>query len=512
MKPESSEPALVAPETSKPSWLHLYRIELSLFAMCFAAFAFFSGPRFWRQSGAPHFVYQAQALLEGHTNVEPAVLPNMEDWACVRNIGGAKVRCEGNPLPGDTWYSSFPWFPSVVMLPFVWIHGYQFNDTSFGVMVGALAIALFYSLLRKIAVVEGLPEDELNRAGWALIMGLGSVFFYAAIRGEVWFSAEVMGVAFTALYVRFALRAERPMLAGLFWSMAVLTRTPLFFTGLFFVFEAIAPAKLDRWGQLKEALQMPLNALKKLRPFVLGAAPLGFLAAAMNYQRFGSVVEFGHRFFFNNRVNADIDTFGLFHSHYLLRNLEAAFLRLPSLSNNQLQYDLWGLSLFITLPVLALACVTPTNSKRLLHVLGVMAALLVCSAIFPALPPPPGEMTPVGFRNPALWALLLLSLSFLAWSAQEMARMPTTHRLVVPVLVTLVATALPGLFYQNTGYAQFGFRFSIDYAPFIFLVIVLLGHNWRRAVPLILAAVSVAVGVWGAAAFRGYTELVLHFP
>jgi hypothetical protein len=512
MKPETSEPAPLAPESSRPSWLQAYRIELALFAICLATFAFFSGPRFWRQSGAPHFVYQAQALLEGHTNVEPAVLPNIEDWACVRNVGGTKVRCEGNPLPGDTWYSSFPWFPSVVMLPFVLIHGYQFNDTSFGVMVGAVAIALFYSLLRKIDAVEGLPEDELNRAGWALTMGLGSVFFYAAIRGEVWFSAEVLGVAFTALYLRFALRAERPTLAGLFWSMAVLTRTPLFFTALFFVFEALAPAKTHRWSQLKEAFRTPLGSLKKLQPFILGAAPLGLLAAAVNYQRFGSVVEFGHRFFFNNRVNADIDTFGLFHGHYVLRNLEAAFLRLPSLSNNQLQYDLWGLSLFITLPVLALACVSPAHSKRLLQLLAVMGALLVCSALFPPLPPPPGEMTPVGFRNPALWGLLLLSLSFLARSAQETATMPSTHRLVVPTLVTLVATALPGLFYQNTGYAQFGFRFSIDYAPFVFLAIVLLGHNWRRAVPLSLAAISVAVGVWGAVAFRGYTELVLHFP
>ena len=30
-------------------------------------------------------------------------------------------------------------------------------------------------------------------------------------------------------------------------------------------------------------------------------------------------------------------------------------------------------------------------------------------------------------------------------------------------IVTVAACALPGFFYQNDGYMQFGFRFSLDY-------------------------------------------------
>lgn len=87
----------------------------------------------------------------------------------------------------DKWYSSFPMFPSAVMTPFVVVHGYQFNDTSFGVFIGALAIALFYSVLRLLSEHEGTARKEMENAALALILGFGTLFFYASIRGEVWF-------------------------------------------------------------------------------------------------------------------------------------------------------------------------------------------------------------------------------------------------------------------------------------------------------------------------------------
>ena len=120
-----------------------YRVELTLFAISFFVLAAFSAQRFWRQSEAPHFVYQAKAWLEGRADIDAQVLPNIEDWACVREVAGQRVRCEGQPQQNDKWFSSFPWFPSVVMLPFVAVNGYQLNDTSFGDIIAAMPIALF---------------------------------------------------------------------------------------------------------------------------------------------------------------------------------------------------------------------------------------------------------------------------------------------------------------------------------------------------------------------------------
>lgn len=503
--PGSQNPAVAATKM----WASAYRVEIILFLVSFAILSMFSAQRFWRQSAAPHFVYQAKAWLEGRGDIDPEVLPNIEDWACVREVNGVKARCEGNPQRSDHWYSSFPWFPAVAMLPFVAIHGYQFNDTSFGVIIGALAIALFYMLLRLLAEHEGSGRSKYENAAFALLLGFGSLFFYAAIRGEVWFSAEVMGVALTALYLRNAVGARRPFLAGMFWSMAVMTRTPLLFTGIFFVLEALIPTKGERAAEWKAFLANKRPKLLLLRNFAIGAAPLGVIAALYNQSRFGSFTEFGHRFFFNNRVNRDIDTWGLFNPHYLTRNLDAAFLKLPLFNANPLQlgFDPWGLSLFVTLPLLAIAFVPAAQQKRALQLAGAMLAVLFASSLFPALPPPAGE-PPIGWRPTALWLVLALVLAFAAWSAWEWAKSKEAPRLVMPVLVTLVVTMLPGLIYQNTGYAQFGFRFSLDYTPYVVLLVMLGGWNLKKPLPLALSAASVAANFWGAVGFRGYTELV----
>lgn len=510
----ANAPGAQAPgPTALRLWLQAYRTELTLFAITFFVLAAFSGKRFWRQSEAPHFVYQAKQLLEGRSDIDPQVLPNIEDWACVRDVNGVKTRCEQRVMVGDRWYSSFPWFPAVLMAPFVAIHGYQFNDTSFGVIIGAIAVALFFSLLRVLKDTEGTKTTLMDDALTSLLLGFGTVFFYASIRGEVWFSAEVMGIAMTALYLRNAVGARRPVLAGVFWSMAVVTRTPLFFTGLFFVLEVMMPEKSERLAQVRAFFKKP--NWKPITRFVMGAAPLGVLAAVWNQVRFGSVTEFGHKFLFNNRVNCDIDHFGLFSPHYLARNFDAAFLKLPNFSFNPLMlgYDAWGMSLFITLPLLALCFVPATEPKRALQLIGSFFAVLVASAIFAPTPPVDGVCRefPIGFRPPAVWPVLLLVLGFVGWSAWQWVNSKDAPRLLVPTLLTLLACMLPGLAYQNTGYAQFGFRFSLDYTPYLMMLIPLGGWSWKKPLPMTLGLLSLVVGFWGAIGFSGFTEGQRHW-
>jgi len=425
--------------------MRAYRTELLIFVVSFFALACFSGPRFLRQSAAPHFVYQAKSFLEGRLDLDPEVLPNLEDWACVREVGGTKRRCTGPTLPTDRWYVSFPAFPAVVMMPFVAVNGYQFNDTSFGVSLGALAITLFYALARSLARRGDLHRTEQEALALAGVLGFGTLLFYCSIRGEVWFLAEVLGVVLTCLYVRAATGAARPVLAGVLWSMATLTRTPLVFTGLYFLLEVLTPGPAGRLEQLRQALRQPRGWLQPVLRFAAGAAPLAVLAMAFNVARFGSPGEFGHSFLYDNRVNADIDTHGLFSTGYLARNLQAAFFMLPriQLSPFQLGYDPRGLSMLVTMP----------------------------------------------------WLVLL-------------AFPRTRPRLHWPVWLTVAVTALPGLFYQNTGYMQFGFRFSLDYTPYLVLLLGLSGWSFRKPLVQALIAASVVVNTWGALAFKGYTELV----
>lgn len=450
-QPTAASGPKAAPETPGGSlgmavrvWASAYRVELALFALSFVVLACFSSQRFLRQSEAPHFVYQAKAWLDGRLELDPRVLPNLEDWACVREVDGRKVRCEGPVRATDRWYVSFPAFPSVVLLPLVAINGYQLNDTSLTVFAAALALAAFYSLLRMLSGAGESGRQLWENVLLTVLLGFGTVMFYCSIRGEVWFTAEVMGVAFTCWYLRNSVGARRPVVAGVFFSMAVLTRTPLLFTGIFFVMEALCPGP-DRMAQLRALRQQWQEPMRKVGLFAAGAAPLALGAAVLNVVRFGAMGEFGHRFLYNNRVNADIDRYGLFSLEYLPRNLDAALLKLPILHFDplRLEYSPFGLSLLLTLPVLVLVLL-PKEKRRL------------------------------------QWPL---------WAAVALC-------------------ALPGLAYQNTGYMQFGFRFSLDWTPYVVILVALSGWSLKAGLSTALMGLEFLVNFWGAVAFRGYTELV----
>jgi hypothetical protein len=382
------------------------------------------------------------------------------------------------------------------MLPFVAVHGYQFNDTSFGVAVGALAAALFYRLLRALRERGESDRSMSDNVLLALTLCFGSVFFYCALRGEVWFSAEVMGVGLTCLYLLNAVGAKRPLLAGVFFSTAVLTRTPLIFTGVFFVLEALAPTQGKRLEELSRFRENK-EGLRKLGAFALGALPLALVAALYNKARFGHFGEFGHSFLFNNRVNADIDTYGLFHPTYVLRNLKAALYTLPSVEKNPLRlgYDPHGLSLLFTLPFLVLLGEPRARTKRPLTWLMVGLGMVIAVGL-----------TNTDGRSFDRWRALAELLPLVSIAVLLKPRMD--RRLAVPLWVAVAFCALPGLFYQNDGYMQFGFRFSLDYTPYLVLLLAVSGWSLKDRLVVALLSLGFAVNFWGAAAFRGYTELV----
>jgi hypothetical protein len=400
--------------------LERWRLPTLLFLGSFAIFAIFSGPRLLHQSQAPHFVYQADAFLHGQLSLT-VLPPNLNDWARV----------------GDRFFVSFPPLPAVLMMPFVAVFGFQFNDVFFTLVFAAANVALLFLVLRQLSEAADSSRSTEENLALALLFAFGTVNFYCAIRGEVWFTAEVIGVTCTCLYLLAAHRARHPVLAGAAFACGVVTRTPLTFAIVYFAFELLAPG--GRW----DAAALRPRREEILRKGLLFMAPVAAVAlpmAWMNYVRFGNALEFGHAHLFNNRVNSDISRYGLFAYHYLERNLHAAFTRLPLVVHPEagapsLSFDPDGMSLFVTTPAFALL-LWPRVKPRLHHI---------------------------------LWA-------------------------------TVAAVSIPGFFYQNTGWRQFGFRFSLDYTPFLFLLLAIGGYRMGRLF-WTLAGIGIAVGIWGAVAF-----------
>lgn len=344
---------------------------------------------------------------------------------------------------------SFPPFPAVVMMPLVAVLGYNTNDVIITLLFGALSAVLllwWLARLRREGLLHHSPRDQL----WLVAMfALGTVAFYCAIRGAVWFTALTMGVTLHFAYLLAAQGARRPLLAGLFFGLAVATRTPILFAGVFFPLEALFHN--GRWlgGEGREGA---MAAARKIALFTLPAASIGLLLAWYNYARWQNPLEFGH-FYLLEGTRAPTRDHGLFNFYFLNHNLSAALTNLPRLS--------------ATAPYL-------TVSR---HGLGILACTPALFALFGG-----------AVRHP---------------NDEEDAHSPADIKrrsLVRNLAISIFCVAAPALIYQNDGWQQFGYRFALDFWPALIGVFALrVGHLSRRVKVLII--LGILVQTFGAVTF-----------
>ncbi len=392
-----------------------YHTEAAIFLLSLLAFSATSADRLLRQSQGPHFVYQAHAFLHGRLDVEKP--PNDNDW----------IRY------GGKYYVCFPPVPAVLMMPLVAVFGLGFNDVLFTIPFAALNVMLMFMVLQLLARL-GLSKLGREENLWLTVLfGFGTVNYACSVLGEVWFTAHVVGLTFTLLYVLAATRLRRPLLAGLALALAFDTRVSLAFTCIYFGLQLVFPRDADG----RPAAGSWSRVLRQALLFSLPIVVVGGLQMWMNQARFGNPFEFGHSYLIGP-AGERIKAHGLFAYHYLWWNLSTMLCGLPKLLDHFpfLAYDPNGMSIFITTPVL-------------------------------------------------LWLL---------W--------PRQRPWLYPLLwATAVAGLLPGLFYQNSGYVQFGYRFALDVMPYLIMLLACGGLVLNRRIK-ILILVSVAVNLAGAIAFK----------
>lgn len=427
---------------------------LVVFALAFAVYAAVAGPRLLHPSSDTHFVAQAAAWLEGHADIrrwpagadDPAKVEEVE-LADGRTVRGRRIaslelfRVQGGeevPLAQVSrsvrtiFYNSFPPFPSVLMLPQVAISGTRANDVWFTVILAAAVPAIFLLLLRRLrgaGLSARTPGDEL----WlTALLAFGTVFFFSAVQGRVWFTAHVVGVLCAALYLLFSVEARYPVLAGLALAGAGFTRTPMLFMFPIFAWEAWRTRPRDAAGM---TLVVPF--LRTLAKFAAPVLIAGVLAAWYNHIRFGEAGEFGHSYL-AVRQQAQIERYGLFNLHYLGRNLAVAFTLLPDLS--------------LRAPHVSIS----------------------------------GHGLAMWFTTPALFYLL--------WPRER----GVLHR-VWWITVAIIATFT--LLYQNSGWLQFGYRFSLDYMVILVALLALGGRPLTRTFRTLIV-LGILVNLFGAVTFN----------
>ncbi len=432
------------------SGLRRAAIPLGIFVGCALVYCLVAGPRLGGPTSDNHFVHLASSFLAGQLEVVGNHPPGTNDWACfdteTRSIcpPGAFYRESAS----QHWYVSFPPLPAIAILPAVAIWGLDTRDGLFWALFAALAPALLFVLLRHLresGKSARTQRDDLLLTG---LFAFGTVYFFTAVQGTVWFAGHVVACALFPLYLLFAIDARRPALAGLMIGLLFLTRPTTAAFALFFVLEALrvtraadAPSAPPDAGVYRQAYAWlggtsPRKALRSLALFFAPILVLGALAMWMNAARFGSPFEFGHRFLMIRWIGR-IETWGLFSYHYLARNLAVFLASLPWLTANDphLVVSRHGLALWVTTPNL-------------------------------------------------LWVL---------WPKRVDATM-------IALYLTTAIVCLWNLLYQNTGWIQFGYRFALDYMVPLFVLLALGARPFRGG--FVLAAIfAVALNTFGALTF-----------
>jgi hypothetical protein len=314
--------------------------------------------------------------------------------------------------------------PAALLLPVVALAGRadRVRDGQFFAWLAPVGPALFFVALERLRRSGRSRLRARHSLLLALILGLGTVYWFSAVQGSVWFAGHVVTLAATTAYLACSIEARRPLLAGVALALAFGTRPSLMFAAPFFLHE------LSRSSDGRRA---------KLVAF---AAPIALMACALawhNTVRFGDPTEFGHRLL-DIVWRERIERHGLFSLAYLGRNLTVLLTGVPFATPAGWQINGHGLALWLTTPVY-------------------------------------------------LWAL---------WPRASAAR----ASLFIVTAACAFAVALPSLLYQNTGWIQFGYRFSNDFAPFLLLLVALGGR--RLSWPFwLLAAWGVAINGFGAFTF-----------
>jgi hypothetical protein len=384
-----------------------------------------------------YFLFADAALIHEHTPWNHFALL-ADCWRKGRlDLGGPPPSYTGNndfSQAGGKWFVVFPPFPALLLLPAVALVGdpARVCDGRFFLCLAGVAPSLLFLGLEKLRRFERSQVSERGNLGLSLLFAFGSVYFFSAEQGTVWYAAHVVGAALAAAYLLFALEAEHPWLAGLALGLGFATRTPLLFAAPLFVLEAWRTSRTRR--------------MRSLLAFATPIAAVVLLTLLHNQRRFGDPFEVGYRYL-GIAWQHRIEKWGLFGYHYLAKNLGVALTSLPfwtPTGPRPFQINLHGLALWLTTP-------------------------------------------------PYLWLF-----------GPKRRALPQRA-----LWLTVAAVALPTLLYQNTGWLQFGYRFSNDYAVFLFALLAVGGYRFGRLFQL-AACAAVLINAFGAWTF-GRSEYAAYY-
>ena len=407
-----------------------------------------------------HFVWQADAFLHGQASIPyPVAATPTSPGNDFFNDVAPVVDAAGNQT--GRGMIPFPPLPAVVLLPFVAIWGMATDQAFLAVVLGALDVGLAFWLLGRVPIRPRL------RAALTVFLGAGSVLWYASSLGTTWYLAHVVALGLTLVAVAIALDADdrwaaldrsaprplldwRQILAGFLLGLAVTSRLTVGFGVVFLVLVGGGGSWTRRAAGAALGIAIPVGVLLAYNLAVSGTL-------------FNPVYEALYRY--EVWAYPDLN----YHSAWSLQDI---------------RYIPQNLGIMLLGPPDVMPACDPGVPREIWSAAG-------CSWLVPR---------PVGM------SLLVTSPAWLlAGSAAPLLR---DRRVAGGLLATLVI-AVVNLMHFSQGWVQFGYRFSLDFAPFLLLPVALgterllagrgRGAAWGGVLVAGLIVASVAVQAWGIA-------------
>lgn len=341
---------------------------------------------------------------------------------------------------GASRYIPFPPGPAILLLPFVAIWGTAFSESQFAAALGAVNVVVFWQVLVALGI---------SRRTQALVVpffAFGTVHFYCATQGGVWQYSHVAAVFFMLVAVLLLLRNAPLALTAFVFGFAVISRSPTLLAAPFFLYYVYRQytERLTVAGLTDRAW------LKDVAAFCAGLAPFGLAMLGYNYARFHDPFNSGYQAVYETYVNSDIK-----YSYY------------RSLFPNAAQFKLFDVR----------------NIPLHLYTLFLM--------------PPQFHADWTVFRpSPYGMSVLLTSPAFVY---AFLVKRKTALKPACWLAIGLVSALL--FMHYSQGWVQFGYRFLLDFAPFL-LILTALGFDdnttsAHRRIQVDLVAISILVGFWG---------------
>jgi hypothetical protein len=183
-------------------------ITLLVFVLAFSAY--WGTVLFFNATQTPdvaYFNHLAYSFLHGRTDL-PAP-PSTHDLTLFQG----------------SWYVPFPSLTALLMAPWVaWANSPAINTVLFCAIFGALNAGLVFLLLSALSRHGWSKLRSADNLWLTLLFSLGSVHWYMATIGSVWFVAQICTVTFVVLALWLAVAHGSPWLAGGALALAMIAR------------------------------------------------------------------------------------------------------------------------------------------------------------------------------------------------------------------------------------------------------------------------------------------------